>query len=208
LNRLRYMESVLSRAGSVLLVAASPNQARQIRQRLPDPRYVVAPPEELPDSPVANEVILLAPPPRLDVLHQPALRRARHIHLLFGQRELQKQEVRVGMLALDRQRMTSIWKALSRRARQGVLSWEDLETVARDVGADTHVRTILEAVGVLEELGLARWESAGPQRRLRLVTGSGRRLEDSRRFARLSHLRGEFQQVLQAFGQRQLALGT
>ncbi len=206
-NRLRYMESVLSQAGSVLLVASSPGQARQIRQRLSDPRFQVAPPDDLPAEPVADEVIFLAPPLRLDLLEEPALRGARRIHLLFGRRELEKQEFRVGVLALDRQRVTRVWKALSHRARRGVLNPEDLAGVVRDLQPDTHPCTIREAVAVLEELGLARWEAVGAQRRLRLGAGSGRRLEESRRFAELSHLAGEFQQVLQAFGQRRLDPG-
>jgi len=207
LNRRRYMESVLSQAGSVLLVAASRGQARRIREALPDAGFHVAPPDGLPEEPVAEEVIFLAPPPRLELLDEPALRGARRIHLLFGRRELEKQEFRVGVLALDRQRVTRVWKALSRRARRGVLELEDLACVVRDLEADTHRCTIREAVAVLVELGLARWESAGPQRRLRMRAGSGRRLEESPRFAELNHLPGQFQQVLQAFGQRQLDPG-
>ena len=205
LNRRRYMEAVLSRAGSVLLVAGNPRQARQIQERLWDHRFLVASPECLPDSPGPGEVIFLAPPPRLDLLRHPALRSARAIHLLFGEQELERQEARVGVLALDRERMATIWKALARRARKDGLAEADLEGLAREVGGNTHPATIREAVGVLEELGLARWESAGGHRRLRLVEGSGRRLEESARFTELSHLRHDFQQVVQAFGQRQLA---
>ncbi len=202
-NRLRYLQALRSRAGELLLVAANRHQAEKVRQRLEDPAFQVASFEELPTGPGPEEVLFLAPPPRLEVLEHPALSAARRIHLLFGRHEMERQRQRVRVLSLDRARMTRIWKILAQRAGSRALVPAELEQVAREIG--THPVTVGQAVAVLEELGLARWETRAGVRRLRLESGSGRRLEESRRFAVLSHLRTEFLQVQKAFGQLRIA---
>jgi len=200
-NRQRYLQALRSRSGHLLLVAASPSQAEKVRQYLDDPGCQVACFDQLPPGPGAEEVLFLAPPPRLEVLNHPALSSANRIHLLFGRDEMERRRQRVRVLCLDRERMVRIWKVLAQRAGSGALAESDLEQVAREVGPDTHPVTVRQAIRVLEELGLARWELSGDQRRLSLGAGSGRRLEDSRRFTALSHLRREFLQVQRAFGQ-------
>jgi single-stranded-DNA-specific exonuclease len=204
-NRQRYLQALRSRSGDLLLVAANPSQAEKVRQRLEDPGFLVACFEDLPPGPGPQEVLFLAPPPRLEVLDHPALSSARRIHLLFGRDQMERQRQRVRVLCLDRERMVRIWKVLAQRAGSGTLAESELEKVAREVGQDTHPVTVRQAIRVLEELGLACWELSGGQRRLGLGAGSGRRLEDSQRFTALSHLRREFLQVQRAFGQLRIA---
>ncbi len=204
-NRQRYLQALRLRSGDLLLVAANPSQAEKVRQRLEDPGFQVACFEDLPPGPGPQEVLFLAPPPRLEVLNHPALSSAHRIHLLFGRDQMERQRQRVRVLCLDRERMVRIWKVLAQRAGAGTLAESDVEQVAREVGSDTHPVTVRQAIRILEELGLARWELFGGQRRLGLGVGSGRRLEDSQRFAALSHLRREFLQVQRAFGQLRIA---
>ena len=102
--------------------------------------------------------------------------------------------------------MTRIWKVLARRVRNGGVTESNLEQVARDLGEGAHPRTLQEALAVLEELGVARWEGLAGQRRLQLGTGTGRRLEESPRFVERSRLRSDFLRVRRAFGRRTVCL--
>ncbi|MGI5844908.1 MAG: single-stranded-DNA-specific exonuclease RecJ [Candidatus Xenobium sp.] len=205
-NRLRYLQALRSRSDSLLLVAAGPRQAEKVRQHLNDSALQVACFEELPSGPGPQEVLLLAPPPRLEVFDHPPLSSAHRIHLLFGCEQMERQRQRVRVLYLDRERMVRIWKALVRRVASGALAESELEKVAREVDQGTHPITLRQAIRILEELDLARWELSGDQRWLSLGTGSGRRLEDSQRFTALNHLRREFLQVQRAFGRLQIGL--
>ncbi|MEW6279982.1 MAG: single-stranded-DNA-specific exonuclease RecJ [Candidatus Eremiobacterota bacterium] len=197
LDRQAALQRLLEGYESVLLVASSSEQARQARDVLQ--RLGASPPlvtlQQLDQADPAEAVVLLGPPPVPAAFDHPVLRDAARLVLLFGEREVEREASRQDALALDRQRMAVIWRALERVAREGRVSQADLgrlpvpESCARP-------ETIRAALAVFEELGLVAWEADSPEgRTIRLHGGTGRKLEESRRFRELTRRRQEFQRL-------------
>lgn len=200
LDREKYLRRLQAKERDLLVVVATPGQAERVRQRLEGMRVVTA--GELVRAVPSRELVLLAPPPAMDALESRPFRMARRIHLLFGERELAREESRCRTLALDRARMEQVWRALVRRSRGGWLADEELPQVAGELAPEATLETVRAALGVLEELGVVHRVEG----RYRLGRGQGRRLEESKRYRELKRLQGEFQRVRRFFSRSRMRL--
>ncbi len=193
------LERVAERGGSGLILVSEENQVRQLQQRY---RARVALFSDFRPQESFENLILLAPPPSLEWFATQPVQSASRVFLMFGHRELSQELARQRVHWLDRERMVSIWKALIGLSRSGPLDQSALPRVARSLTAPPE--TVEEAIGVLEELGVATWEG----QRLHLGQGRGKSLETSRRFQELVARRQRFLSLRRALGQRHLRLGS
>lgn len=199
-NRRKALEKVLRASDSVSIVAHSEVQAQRLGDSLKRDVYH---PERLPQEPT-DDLILLSPPAELSWFQRPLVTEALRVHFLFGQKELQIEEARQQRTWLSRPRMVEIWKRLTTLGRRGPLTESSLEEVAQ---GPLQPETVRCALDVLEELGVASWETVERQRLLKLTKGRGLTLEASTRYRESVERRQRFLHLRELLGGQSLKLG-
>lgn len=201
LDRTTYLKRLLEARGpEVLLLVGGDEQVQPTREFLGHDQ--VYSPEGLSDSPLpAPDVVLLGPPLDGALFAHPVLLGAERLHILFGEKELDRESRRQDALWLDRFRMEAIYRALVQVLRPQPLPESRLPELARFLPPQARrPETVQAALEVLEELGVVLWEAdAQRERTLRLGQGTGRKLEESRRFRELSRRGQEFQRLRRVF---------
>lgn len=200
LDRKTYIARLLEAGGEgVLLLVAGEEQVEATRKFLS--HDLVFTQHCLPESALARDVVLLGPPADGGLFAHPVLLQAERLHILFGEKELEREARRHDALWLDRVRMEAIYRALVQVLRPQPLPEARLPELTRFLPPQARrPETVQAALEVLEELGVVFWEADPSQgRTLRLGSGSGQKLEDSSRYRELSRRGQEFQRLRRVF---------
>lgn len=210
LDRTTYLKRLLELSGpEVLLLVGSEDQVQPTREFLSHPRVFST--EALAGDLASPDVVLLGPPRDGSLFAHPVLLAADRLHLLFGEKELEREARRQDALWLDRFRMEAIYRALVQVLRPSPDSLPEsrLPELAGFLPPQARrPETVQVALEVLEELGVVFWEAdSGQERTLRLGEASGRKLEESQRFRELSRRGHEFQRLRRVFAGGRLRAG-